>query len=101
MLRLANVVFWLLMAGVCYGQNLYEIDHSLIEFNSNAPNEIIRAQSKKMLGVLNIEKKQFAFKVNVSSFEGLVSSKRRLHLPPNSAAKPKSRQMALAWPICR
>src|ERR1051326_5452291 len=38
---------------------------------------------------------------SVSSFEGLVSSKRRLHLPPNSAANPKSRQIALAWPMCR
>ena len=37
----------------------------------------------------------------VSSFEGLVSSNRRLVLPPNSAARPKSRQMALAWPMCR
>ena len=83
MLRLANVVFWLLMAGVCYGQNLYEIDHSLIEFNSNAPNEIIRAQSKKMLGVLNIEKKQFAFKVNVSSFEGFNSPLQQEHFNEN------------------
>src|SRR5215470_18366092 len=38
---------------------------------------------------------------SVSSLEGLVSSKRRLHLPPNSAANPKSRQMAFAWPMCR
>ena len=32
---------------------------------------------------------------------GLVSSKRRLVLPPNSAASPKFRQMDLAWPMCR
>ena len=32
---------------------------------------------------------------------GLVSSKRRLVLPPNSAASPKLRQMDLAWPMCR
>ena len=38
---------------------------------------------------------------SVSSFSGLVSSKRRLVLPPNSSARPKSRQMALAWPMCR
>src|SRR5664279_672874 len=36
-----------------------------------------------------------------SSFSGLVSSKRRLVLPPNSAASPKLRQMDLAWPMCR
>src|SRR6185503_2903622 len=36
-----------------------------------------------------------------SSLEGFVSSKRRLHLPPNSAANPKSRKIALACPIWR
>src|ERR1017187_2216613 len=36
-----------------------------------------------------------------SSLSGLVSSKRRLVLPPNSAASPKLRQMDLAWPMCR
>ena len=38
---------------------------------------------------------------SVSSFSGLVSSKRRLVCPPNSSARPKSRQIALAWPMCR
>src|SRR4030095_1215390 len=42
-----------------------------------------------------------ALTYSVSSFDGLVSSKRRLHLPPNSAANPKSRQIAFAWPMCR
>ena len=34
-------------------------------------------------------------------FTGLVSSKRRLQTPPYFCAMPKSRQMALACPICR
>src|SRR5208337_2965098 len=38
---------------------------------------------------------------STSSFSGLVSSKRRLVLPPNSSASPKSMQMALAWPMWR
>src|SRR4029078_2916283 len=42
-----------------------------------------------------------ALTYSVSSFDGLVSSKRKLHLPPNSDAKPKSRHMALAWPISK
>ena len=38
-----------------------------------------------------------------SSFSllGLVSSKRRLHIPLNFSAAPKSMQIALAWPMCR
>src|SRR3990167_9547389 len=35
------------------------------------------------------------------SFVGLVSSKRRWQRPPNSWARPKSMQIALAWPMCR
>src|SRR5580692_12911478 len=38
---------------------------------------------------------------SVSSFSGLVSSKRRLVCPPNSLARPKSRQIALACPMCK
>src|SRR5580692_10014199 len=38
---------------------------------------------------------------SVSSFEGLVSSKRRLHLPPKSRARPKFKAIDLAWPTCR
>src|ERR1017187_6087565 len=38
---------------------------------------------------------------STSSFVGLVSSMRRLQMPPNSRAMPKFRQMLLAWPMCR
>src|SRR5690349_16045048 len=38
---------------------------------------------------------------STSSLVGFVSSKRRLQRPLNSRATPKSRQIALAWPICR
>ena len=39
--------------------------------------------------------------LNQADGGGLVSSKRRLHVPPNISATPKSMQMALAWPMCR
>src|SRR5213076_2995052 len=38
---------------------------------------------------------------SVSSFCGFVSSKRRLVCPANSSARQKSRQIALACPMCR
>ena len=38
---------------------------------------------------------------SMSSLAGFVSSMRRLHLPPNSRAMPKFRQMLLAWPMWR
>src|SRR5271166_5339313 len=38
---------------------------------------------------------------SVSSLEGFVSSKRRLHFPPNSLANPKFMLMDFAWPMWR
>ncbi len=38
---------------------------------------------------------------SVSSVSGLVSSKRRLQMPPKFAAVSKSTVIALAWPMCR
>ncbi len=35
------------------------------------------------------------------SLVGFVSSKRRLHSPPNSWPMPKFKQMDFAWPICK
>ena len=40
------------------------------------------------------------YKRQVSSLAGLVSSKRRLHLPPYFSAVRKSMIKALQWPIC-
>src|SRR5260370_23203988 len=38
---------------------------------------------------------------SVPSFDGLVSSNRRLHFPPNSRASPKLMVIDLACPTCR
>src|SRR5437016_2588503 len=38
---------------------------------------------------------------STSSLVGFVSSNRRLHVPPRSAATPKLRQIDFAWPMCR
>src|SRR5579864_9427282 len=38
---------------------------------------------------------------STSSVVGLVSSNRRLHVPPRSAATPKLRQIDFAWPMWR
>src|SRR3954465_6939072 len=38
---------------------------------------------------------------STSSFVGLVSSNRKLQMPPRSCATPKFRQIDFAWPMCR
>lgn len=51
-------------------QDIYFVQKSKVEFNSNAPNEIIKAASDKLEGVVDIAKRQFVYKVDVRSFQG-------------------------------
>lgn len=50
-----------------------------ITFLSNAPLEVIRAKSKKLVGVLNIKDRSFTFSLPVNSFEGFNSSIQQTH----------------------
>lgn len=80
-------VFFLAVIVACtivgYAQVVYQVKQGSISFNSDAPNEIIKASSKKLRGVINIEKKQFAFKTEVASFEGFNSPLQREHFNEN------------------
>lgn len=66
-----------------YAQLIYESEKSHIFFSSNAPNELIKASSTKLKGVINVEKKQFAFKTDVASLEGFNSPLQREHFNEN------------------
>jgi polyisoprenoid-binding protein YceI len=64
-------------------QTVYKVQKSTITLNSDAPNELIKATSKKLKGLVNVSKKQFAFKVEVASFEGFNSPLQREHFNEN------------------
>lgn len=64
-------------------QPVFKVQRCTIAFNSDAPNEIIKATSKKMKGLVDAGKKQFAFKVEVTSFEGFNSPLQREHFNEN------------------
>lgn len=64
-------------------QVMYELKQGKIKINSNAPNEIIKATSTKLQGILNMESKQFVFKVETMSFEGFNSPLQREHFNEN------------------
>ncbi len=64
-------------------QTVYKVQKSTITLNSDAPNELIKATSKKLKGLVNGSKKQFAFKVEVASFEGFNSPLQREHFNEN------------------
>lgn len=62
---------------------LYQTNNGKISFKSDAPLEIIKASSEEMMGLLDIDKKNFSLKVNVHSFQGFNSPLQREHFNEN------------------
>lgn len=62
---------------------LYEVTKGVISFHSNAPHELIHAESKQLRGVIDIAKKTFAFRISMLSFQGFNSPLQREHFNEN------------------
>jgi YceI-like domain len=65
------------------GQTIYRTDSGSIKFRSDASFEIINAFSNKLGGVLDVEKKTFAFSIAISSFDGFNAALQREHFNEN------------------
>lgn len=65
------------------GQYMYTLNDGSIQFSSSAPNENIKASSHKLKGVIDTRKKTFAFKIDMSSFEGFNSPLQKEHFNEN------------------
>lgn len=67
-----------------FAQNiLQKAESGSIYFKSDAPLELIEAQSKLLKGVIDTEKRTFAYSVFVESFEGFNSPLQREHFNEN------------------
>ena len=64
-------------------QTLYKVTTGNILFKSDAPLEMIKANSAELKGLFVPEKKQFAFKVKVTSFKGFNGPLQREHFNEN------------------
>ena len=62
---------------------IYEIKKGLIQFHSNAQLELIKASSDQLAGLIDLEKKLFAFKVPMNSFKGFNSPLQQEHFNEN------------------
>jgi polyisoprenoid-binding protein YceI len=62
---------------------LYQITKGRIDFKSEAPLEIIKASSNDLIGLLDISKKNFSFKVVIHSFQGFNSPLQKEHFNEN------------------
>jgi len=67
---------------VCFGQ-IYMCKDGNTKFTSEAPLELIKAQSNKTIGALDCANKNVAFSINVDSFEGFNSGLQKEHFKEN------------------
>lgn len=62
---------------------LWEANNGIIHIRSDAPLEVIQAESKSLQGIINPKKKTFAFSVRINSFQGFNSQIQRTHFLEN------------------
>lgn len=72
-----------IVATYVQAQSRYITSRGEISFTSEAPLEVIKAQSKELRGAIDADKKTFAFTVPVKSFEGFNSPLQREHFNEN------------------
>jgi polyisoprenoid-binding protein YceI len=93
MLRLKLIVCLLLLPVLLRAQAIYEAKAGTISFHSYAPKELIFASSSQLEGLVDVQKKVFAFRISISSFKGFNSPLQREHFNENymeSAAYPQA-----------
>ncbi len=80
-LSLIYVVF----AWPAFGQDLkpYITQNGTVHFTSDAPLELIEASSNELQGAIDPTSNTFAFRIEISSFEGFNSSLQRTHFNEN------------------
>jgi hypothetical protein len=64
-------------------QNVYSCENGKIAFSSNAPLEVIKAESAEMRGAIDVKKRTFAFAVKMTSFIGFNAELQREHFNEN------------------
>jgi hypothetical protein len=62
---------------------IYTTNTGIIHFSSDAPTELINATSNEMKGAVDAEKRTFAFRVRINSFEGFNSPLQKEHFNEN------------------
>lgn len=77
------VLFLLLSSSFKDPVSIFNISKASISFSSDAPLELITASSNELKGIIETEKKQFAFSVKVKSFKGFNSGFQKDHFNEN------------------
>ena len=76
-------LFFLLCTSISSQTMFWICDHGHISFDSQAPLEVIKAQSHDVKGIISPTTKSFAFSMNINSFEGFNSDIQQTHFLEN------------------
>ena len=63
--------------------NIYKIESGMVAFTSDAPLELIKAQTENILGLLDVDARTFAFSIKVNTFEGFNNPLQQIHFNEN------------------
>jgi len=63
--------------------SIYQTVNGTITFRSEAPLELINASSDQLIGAIDIDKKNFTFKILMRSFQGFNSPLQKEHFNEN------------------
>lgn len=77
------LLIFFLLEGAEGQSTIYQTSSGTIYFKSDAPLEIITANSKKLEGLINADEMSFAFNVQVRTFEGFNNGLQREHFYEN------------------
>jgi len=80
---LLTCIVFLAHAPVIGQTSVYEVSSSTVRFHSEAQQELIKASSGKLIGVVDKEKRIFLFKIGIASFAGFNSPVQKEHFNEN------------------
>jgi len=81
-----NYIFFILIAlsAQAYAPKIiYKVSGGSISFRSDAPLELIKANSNELVGLIDAEKKAFAFKIKLNTFQGFNNPFQKDHFNEN------------------
>lgn len=83
--KLTLFIFFTVLFGSSFREpyNVFAVNKGSISFLSDAPLEMIKASSNELKGVIETDKKQFAFSIKLRTFTGFNSGLQRDHFNEN------------------
>ena len=76
-------VLFILFSLSLNGQDVFQVSRGSVKFISDAPLELIQAETSTITGLLRISDRSFAFVIPMKTFEGFNSSLQKTHFNEN------------------